>query len=134
MFANLKLLVDLLWPIKALMSLILRSSFSLVWNVICLPYTLIKFTYLCLKKLTGVIGVMSSGVGSAKQLAAHAPSAADTQEAFSMIAYITQLCIYYSQSITNKVFRACKCVYDFIVYVGCEIGKHNYTIQVYLYD
>ena len=51
-----------------------------------------------------------------------------------MIAYFTQLCIYYSQSITNKVLRAFKCVYDFIVYVGCEIGKHNYTIQVYFYD
>ena len=30
--------------------------------------------------------------------------------------------------------RAFKAVYDFIVYVGCEIGKHNYTIQVYVYD
>ena len=50
-----------------------------------------------------------------------------------MIAYMTSLCIQYSQSITNKVVKAFKCVYDFIVYVGCEIGKHNYTIQVYLY-
>ena len=30
--------------------------------------------------------------------------------------------------------RAFKSVYDFVVYVGCEIGKHNYTIQVYPYD
>lgn len=51
-----------------------------------------------------------------------------------MIAYGTQLCITWSQSITNKVFRACKAVYDFIVYVACEIGKHNYTIQVAIYD
>jgi len=51
-----------------------------------------------------------------------------------MIAYITQMCIYYSQSLTNKVLRASKAVYDFIVYVACEIGKHNYTIQVYLYE
>ena len=45
-----------------------------------------------------------------------------------MIAYGTQLCIQWSQSITNKVVRASKSVYDFVVYVGCEIGKHNYTI------
>lgn len=45
-----------------------------------------------------------------------------------MIAYCTQLCIQWSQSITNKVVRAFKAVYDFVVYVGCEIGKHNYTI------
>ena len=51
-----------------------------------------------------------------------------------MIAYGTQLCIQWSQSITNKVVKAFKAIYDFIVYVGCEIGKHNYTIQVYLYD
>ena len=51
-----------------------------------------------------------------------------------MIAYGTQLCIQWSQSITNKVVRACKAVYDFVVYVGCEIGKHNYTIQLYVYD
>ena len=51
-----------------------------------------------------------------------------------MIAYCTQLCITWSQSITNKVVRASKSVYDFIVYVGCEIGKHNYTIQVYIYE
>ena len=51
-----------------------------------------------------------------------------------MIAYGTQLCIQWSQSITKRVIQAFKAVYDFIVYVGCEIGKHNYTIQVYLYD
>ena len=58
----------------------------------------------------------------------------ETQEAFSMIAYGTQLCIQWSQSITNRVVKAFKAIYDFIVYVGCEIGKHNYTIQVYVYD
>ena len=51
-----------------------------------------------------------------------------------MIAYFTALCVEWSQSITNKVIKAFKSVYDFIVFVGCEIGKHNYTIQVYIYD
>lgn len=133
-FALMKLLVDLLWPIKALMSLIVRYSLSLVWNMLCLPYTLLSIIYYCLREGVSVIKGMSSSLGSARELAAHAPTASDTQEAISMIAYITQLCIYYSQSITNKVLRACKAVYDFIVYVGCEIGKHNYTIQVYLYE
>lgn len=58
----------------------------------------------------------------------------EAQETFSMIAYVTQLTFEFSQSITNKVIRAAKAVYDFVVYIGCEIGKHNYTIQCYLYD
>ena len=45
-----------------------------------------------------------------------------------MIAYVTQLTFEFSQSITNKVIRGAKAVYDFLVYIGCEIGKHNYTI------
>ena len=51
-----------------------------------------------------------------------------------MLAYVTALCVRWSQSITNKVVRAFKSVYDFIVFVGCEIGKHNYTIQVWAHD
>ena len=35
---------------------------------------------------------------------------------------------------TNKLFKAVKAVYDFIVYVGCEIGKHNFTITKAAYD
>lgn len=62
------------------------------------------------------------------RIAEQAPSTADTQEAFGMIAYFTALCVEWSQSITNKVIKAFKSVYDFIVFVGCEIGKHNYTI------
>ena len=51
-----------------------------------------------------------------------------------MLAYATQICVYWSQSITNKVVRASKAIYDFVIFVGCEIGKHNYTIQVFVYD
>ena len=52
----------------------------------------------------------------------------EAQETFSMIAYATQLTFEFSQSITNKVIRGAKAVYDFAVYIGCELGKHNYTI------
>ena len=41
LFAAIQLLLDLLWPIKALLSLVLRSSFSLVWNIVCLPFTIL---------------------------------------------------------------------------------------------
>jgi hypothetical protein len=30
---------------------------------------------------------------------------------------------------TKKVILAIKAIYDFIVYVGCEIGKHQKTIR-----
>ena len=134
LWALLKLLFDLLWPVKALISLVIRSSFSIVWNILCLPYTLLRFLYSCCLGLLQVLGGFRSSVESAKFVAAQAQSKAEAQEAFSMIAYATQLCIAWSQSITNKVVRASKSVYDFVVYVGCEIGKHNYTIQVYIYD
>lgn len=32
------------------------------------------------------------------------------------------------------MFQAAKAVYDFIVYCGCEIGKHNFTIRSALWD
>lgn len=44
----------------------------------------------------------------------------------------TELCVDWSQSLTKRVIQAIKAVYDFTVYVLCEIGKHNYTIQVAL--
>ena len=45
LWAGLKLLFDLLWPIKAAISFILRTSWSLVWNIICLPYTIVMLLY-----------------------------------------------------------------------------------------
>ena len=78
LFGLMKLLFDLLWPVKALISLILRSSFSLVWNIICLPITLIQVCYSCLLGLFSIMTGFSSSVGTAQNIAAHAPSAADT--------------------------------------------------------
>lgn len=34
---------------------------------------------------------------------------------------------------TKRVIQAFKCVYDFIVFCGCEIGKHNFTIKVWIW-
>ena len=36
-FGYLKLIFDFLWPIKAIVSFILNSAFSLVWSIITLP-------------------------------------------------------------------------------------------------
>lgn len=120
LLALIKLIFDLLWPVKALISIIIRSSFTLIWNILCLPYTILKLFYSSFVAFFSFLRSFSSSMKTA--------SSVDAQETFSMIAYGTQLCIQWSQSITNKVVRASKAVYDFIVYVGCEIGKHNYTI------
>ena len=36
-FGYMKLIFDFLWPIKAIVSFILNSAFSLVWSIITLP-------------------------------------------------------------------------------------------------
>lgn len=131
LLALFKLIFDLFWPVKALISIVFRWSFQLVWSIICLPYTILYFMYSCCFGMIVFIRSFSSSVETVSQVA---PSAIEAQETFSMIAYGTQICMQWSQSITNKVMRASKSVYDFVVYVGCEIGKHNYTIQVYIYD
>lgn len=125
LIALVKLIFDLLWPVKALISIVFRWSFQLLWSIICLPYTILYLVYSSCFGLLCFLRSFSSSVETVSQVA---PSALEAQETFSMIAYGTQICMQWSQSITNKVVRASKSVYDFIVYVGCEIGKHNYTI------
>lgn len=47
---------------------------------------------------------------------------------FGIIQLVTNLCITWSSSLTKRVIQAAKAIYDFVIYLGCEIGKHNYTI------
>ena len=122
MIAFFKLIFELMWPVKTLISLIIRTSWNIIWTTLTLPFTLLSLLY------NGFLGFFQffksffSSVNNVSQ------ASTDAKETFSMIAYATSICIQWSQSITNKVIRAFKAVYDFIVYVGCEIGKHNYTI------
>ena len=60
-FGYMKLIFDFLWPIKAIVSFILNSAFSLVWNIVILPYTILMFFYNgALEILTVFKGLMSS--------------------------------------------------------------------------
>ena len=88
LFAFLKLMFDLLWPIKAFISLILRYSLSFIWNILCLPYTILSLCYSGTLGLFTCLKSFSSSFSSVKSV-----SSSDAQEAFSMIAYGTQLCI-----------------------------------------
>jgi hypothetical protein len=42
----------------------------------------------------------------------------------------TQIGMYWTQSLTNKIIKAAKAVYDFVIYMSGEISKHRYSIYV----
>ena len=69
LWAFIKLIFDLLWPVKALVSFILRTSFSLVWNILCLPYTILHFCYLCCYNFVSLVKDFNSSFASVKQMA-----------------------------------------------------------------
>ena len=93
LFALLKLIFDLLWPVKAVVSIVIRSSFTLVWNVLCLPYTILHLFY---SSFFSFFAFLRSFTSSVNTVSGIAPTSAEAQETFSMIAYGTQLCIQWS--------------------------------------
>ena len=74
----LKLLFDLLWPIKALLSFILRSSWLVIWNILCLPYTIVSLLYGGCYNLVELAQSFRGSVSTVTTIAERAPSTADT--------------------------------------------------------
>ena len=88
-FGYMKLIFDFLWPIKAIVSFILNSAFSLVWSIIILPYTILMFFYNGALEMLTVIKGLSSSFKSVQRIAKQAPTNTEAVEAFSMLAYAT---------------------------------------------
>jgi len=53
---------------------------------------------------------------------------ANKETTFNVIQLATQIALSWSQSLTNKVIKGFKAVYDFTVYVSCEISKHKTSL------
>lgn len=49
---------------------------------------------------------------------------------FNLIQLITNIAVFWSQSLANKVIKAAKSIYDFLIYVSTEISKHRHSIYV----
>jgi hypothetical protein len=132
------LFYELLLPVQAVIILFFKTGWHLLSTVLYLPfigvYWFLKMIY---DGLTGVVLVFKS-IGQSFQGILRIIKPVTEQEnreasmSFFQIAY--QLCLYWSQSLTKRVIQATKAIYDFIVYVGCEIGKHNYTITCAVYE
>lgn len=74
LLALLKLIFDLFWPVKALISIVFRWSFQLVWNILCLPYTIL---YLFYSSFFGLLTFLRSFSSSVETVSQVAPSAVE---------------------------------------------------------
>ena len=136
--AILILFYELVLPVYAVLMLCFRTVWHLISGILSLPflgvYWFLKLIYDGLLGVLLVLKSISRSFSGIIRLFKPITSVENRETTISFFQIAYQLCIIWSQSLTKRVIQAAKAIYDFIVYVGCEIGKHNYTITCDLYD
>ena len=103
------------------------------------PFIIISSTYLMIKDTFSTIGLFFRSIvpsfSAARKIVPAAKGTVENKNAAkSLIQFCTQMTFYWSQSLINKIIKAAKSVYDFVIYVTGEISKHKHTLYLTIYD
>jgi hypothetical protein len=132
------LIYDLFLPVFALVYLIVSSGFMLVFTVITLPFTIAYTVIYCfvyqINSLFNFTTTLRDSWTTANKVVKPLTQKENVETTVSILQYATELSVSWSQSIHKRVIQSSKSVYDFIVYCGCEIGRHNYTLRQTLWQ